>query len=550
MTISADVLSIREIFSSAADLRVPPYQRGFSWEDAETGALISDLINAFELSEAYFLGAIVAIQTRPRGSSDIVDGQQRLTTLTIILAVLRDLSAVSDEQAALHAMIGHEVITFGDRQRWRISLNHLDARFFRELVQVRYATGNINRLLTRGLPESQKRLAAAVRLIRDELLDMSPEERQRFAKWLADEVTIVKVRVSELNMGYKVFLVLNTRGKPLSDHDILKSALFELADFTEAEAIAFSTRWNEYLRRLGSNAFEDMLKQIRFLYDRQMRGEFIDGLLQSIMHKMPIGRFLNDLLPKFVEAYDAVVNGNYNGVKLNDRALRSLCFLRAIHHESWRAPAMKFLVDRNDDPEATADFFARLDRLAYMLQYSIRDRDYRHRRYRRLIDQMDAEGLSNPRGLSAFDLSEEDRTRFAERLRGRFPNFKQRRALMLRLNAACPGGAAIAPEEDATLEHILPRTPGEGSDWYARWTEAELEQLTECIGNFTLLPKADNEEADRADFLTKIEIYFRFGGKAKFALSDDLRGLVQWTPDDVRARRDRLAGLLIKEWEL
>jgi len=557
MAINAEVLRIRDVFSAANDIRVPPFQRSFAWGDEETGVLIKDLLDAFRNTVIYFLGAIVVIRPRGRGPSDVVDGQQRLTSLTIVLAVLRDLSPSADEQALLHTMIGHETMgmMFGGGQRWRITLNSLDTPFFRMNVQARGATNDQNKIRETARDnrsESQARLAAAVNFIYDELSDMSDEERSRFAQWLLDEVTIVRVRVPEYSIAYKVFQSLNHRGKPLSDHDILKSALFERAGFTPDEAIEQSVRWNTFTNRLSDKGFGDMLKQVRAIYDRNQVGELVDGLLQSVMQRMPVGTFLNEKLPRFVDAYDAVVNGNTEGIKLGAEALRRITYLRSIHHESWRAPAILFLVDNPLDPKdpETADrFFWALDRLAYMLQYSIKDREFRQRRYRKVLDAMERPGELFERD-SPLDLSANERSEFVERLRGRFPNFKQRRALLMRFSAAVPGGSPIEPSADATVEHILPRTPPKGSDWYEEWSRArDRDELTECIGNFTLLTHAENQEADRKSFPEKFRIYFRKGGPS-FALTNDLKGRTRWTPDDVRARRDQLIEHLAKDWSL
>jgi hypothetical protein len=557
MAINAEVLRIRDVFSAANDIRVPPFQRSFAWGDEETGVLIKDLLDAFRNTVIYFLGAIVVIRPRGRGPSDVVDGQQRLTSLTIVLAVLRDLSPSADEQALLHTMIGHETMgmMFGGGQRWRITLNSLDTPFFRMNVQARGATNDQNKIRETARDnrsESQSRLAAAVNFIYDELSDMSDEERSRFAQWLLDEVTIVRVRVPEYSIAYKVFQSLNHRGKPLSDHDILKSALFERAGFTPDEAIEQSVRWNMFTNRLSDKGFGDMLKQVRAIYDRNQVGELVDGLLQSIMQRMPVGTFLNEKLPRFVDAYDAVVNGNTEGIKLGAEALRRITYLRSIHHESWRAPAILFLVDNPldpKDPESADRFFWALDRLAYMLQYSIKDREFRQRRYRKVLDAMEQPGELFERD-SPLDLSANERSEFIERLRGRFPNFKQRRALLMRFSAAVPGGSPIEPGADATVEHILPRTPPKGSDWYEEWSRArDRDELTECIGNFTLLTHAENQEADRKSFPEKFGIYFRKGGPS-FALTNDLKGRTRWTPDDVRVRRDQLIEHLAKDWGL
>ena len=554
MAIAAEVQRIRDVFSAATDIRVPPFQRSYAWEDEETEILIKDLLDAFRHNTVYFLGAIVVIRPRNRGPSDVVDGQQRLTTLTIILAVLRDLSPSTDEQALLHTMIGHETMgmMFGGGQRWRITLNTADTPFFRENVQERKATrrqDEIRVAAREGASESQARLAAAVNQMYDYLSDMSDEERSRFAQWLLDEVTMVRVRVSEYSVAYKVFQSLNHRGKPLSDHDILKSALFERAGFNVEEARGQSERWNAYTTRLGDRGFGDMLKQVRFIYDRESAGDMVTDLIAAIIPRGGFRAFLNEQLPRFVAAYDAVVNGNMDGNDLGPEALKRVCYLRSIHHESWRAPAIMFLVEHPHNAEQADLFFWALDRLAYAMQYSVKDREYRHKRYRRVLDAMDKPGVLFD-SESPLDLTSRANTDFLDRLRGRVPNFKQRRALLMRISGTAEGGIALDPKTDCTVEHILPRTPSKGSEWYEEWSRArDRDELTECIGNFTLLTHAENQEADRKAFNEKLAIYFR-NGEASYAYSYDLKGRTSWKPEDVRARRDALIQRLAQDWGL
>lgn len=548
--LSSDVLNVRDIFASATDLRVPPYQRGFSWGDKEISDLLKDFIDAFEHSVIYFVGAIVVIQPRLRGPGDVVDGQQRLTALTIMLAVLRDLSPSSDEASMLQGILAEQGMW--DKPKWRMQQNHHDLAFFRDHIQRKGGALDLDGMheaAHESGSESQILLADAVRQIHDELADTTEAWRTRFAKWLTEQVYIVKVRVTDHTLGYKVFLVLNHRGKPLSDHDILKSVLFQRASFTDKESVELSAQWNEQASRIGSSEFEALLKQVRFLYDRQMKGEFVEGLVHSILPKMSVLVFITSVLPRFVDAYEAVVNGKFDKIRVGPEAERSLCFLRAIHHESWRAPALKYLVEHRHNEKEAARFFGGLERLAYMLQYSAKERDFRHRRYRRLLDEMERGEIFQTG--SSLNLDAEDKLKLKERLMGKFSNFKQRRALVLRLNAAVPGGKPLPPEVDATLEHILPRTPARTSKWREHWPKNnEIEELTETLGNFTLLPDMLNQKADRAEFEAKMAIYFRNGGEPDFAISNDLKGLTKWTPEDVRKRRERLVGYLLKEWEL
>lgn len=554
MSITAEVLRVRELFNPTADLRVPPFQRGFSWTEKEVGQLLTDLLTAFEQHNTYFLGAIVVIQLRPRTPMDVVDGQQRVTTLTMMLAALRDLSPSADEQAMLHQLIGQDQrgiplpLPVSDRPRWRLTLNHHDAPFFRDHVQTREAPGRLRALDAEGLPESHGRIARAMTQVRDELAGMSDDERKRLSQWLLDEVTFVRVRVTEHNLGYRVFLGLNGRGLPLADHDILKSILLERSKFTDGEAILHSNRWAEYSARLTSQGFGDLLKQIRIIYDRQLKGEFIDGLLHALKPRMEIADFLNDALPAFVDGYEAAVLGVYRRLDPGSRARRALGFLQAIDHGQWRAPALRLLLEHAGDADRIGGYLERLERVAQFLQHGVSDREARQKRYRRILDVVDAGQVDA--ADSPLDLTPSDKERFRERLAGRFSNPKQRRALVLRINAVAPGGADVAPDQDATVEHILPRTITPGTQEAEDWADLkDRDELTDCIGNFTLLTHAENQLAGHANFGRKLEIYFR-NGAPSFAITRDLEGLNSWPPAKVRERRDRLLAYLVREWGL
>lgn len=554
MSINADVLQVRELFPGTGDLRVPPFQRGFSWTEREVRALLSDLITAFEGQNTYFLGAIVVIQTRPKSRTDVVDGQQRLTTLTMMLAVLRDLAVSSDAQSRLHRYVAQDKPTimttafFPEKPKYQLTLNHHDNTFFEQHVQERDATNHVESLDISQLAESEQGMVRAIGFIRDAMLEMSPESRSRFATWLTDQVSFVRVRVTEHNLGYRVFLGLNGRGLPLADHDILKSILIEQSGLAGAKAMQQSDRWMDYSRRIGSAAFGDLLKQIRWLYDRQSRGEFIDGLVYALKPRVNISEFLQTVLPRFVDAYEAAVLGRYDRIEPGPSARRSLSFLRAMDHVQWRALALYGLYEFGEDADRIARFMSRLERLANFLQHAVSDRETRQRRYRRVQDALDAGAADDQE--SPFDLSSADQQKFLARLSGRFGNFKQRRGLALRLNAILTTSELVEPEDDATLEHILPRAVPPDSEWAVLWPDqADREELTDSLGNFTLLPHSENQGADRADYDAKLEIYFRPGARV-FGLSRDLKSIKSWTPAAVRERRDRHVALLAREWGL
>ena len=83
---------LSKIFSSDFEYHIPGYQRPYAWTEDETGALFDDLYGFFqtENTENFFLGSIVLIKDEQNRYADVIDGQQRLTTLSILFAVLAD----------------------------------------------------------------------------------------------------------------------------------------------------------------------------------------------------------------------------------------------------------------------------------------------------------------------------------------------------------------------------------------------------------------------------------------------------------------------------
>lgn len=96
--ISGAEYPLAKIFSSEFDYVIPPYQRPYAWTRDQAGELFDDLYDFFEKEreDSYFLGSIVLIKDEGKPLAEVIDGQQRLTTLTILLAALTSLLTGDD----------------------------------------------------------------------------------------------------------------------------------------------------------------------------------------------------------------------------------------------------------------------------------------------------------------------------------------------------------------------------------------------------------------------------------------------------------------------
>ena len=130
----------RSTRSSASDFdfRIPDYQRPYAWGTDEALQLLDDLADALDRTadEPYFLGSIVLVKDKGNPAAEIIDGQQRLTTLTILFAVLRDLSTDDDLSREIQVKIsepGQKLM--GLDAKPRLALRARDRPFFQKHIQ-------------------------------------------------------------------------------------------------------------------------------------------------------------------------------------------------------------------------------------------------------------------------------------------------------------------------------------------------------------------------------------------------------------------------------
>ncbi len=551
--VRAQEVRLADILAPGERLRMPNYQRSYSWGETEALDLLGDLCEVIDTQIAHFIGAVVFVRSEDGSVLEIVDGQQRLTTLTILICVLRDLETDPARASALHQLVADDARPLlGEGANWRLALNYLDGAFFRDAVQRPGATlvrDETRRELGQER-DSQARIIANTAAFVRELSALEPDRRRAIAEAVCQGCAMVKVVVSDKDQGFKVFRVLNTRGKEPNAHDIIKTEVFQRARLTAAEASAYAEKWFEYEAALGGSDFDDLLRQIRTIHDRQTKGDLVASFQKGILTRIDPRRFLDELLPAYVKAYrmieTAVLPDGVNSAAISD----CLHQMRALDQQHWRAPALLFMAERGPSDPMAPQFFAELERLAYVLMLLVHERDQRIRRLARV-----SEAIRNDRVLFSksgpLAIPRDEARRARERLAGRFGSYGQRRAIALRLNAALAGGRTIPPESDATVEHVLPRNPPEDSYWLITWPDAaRRREQCDTIGNFVLLTNRENQKADRLDYRVKKEIYFNGGGGQEFALTRDLLEQDAWTPEIVRRRTEMLATILADAWGL
>lgn len=174
----------------------------------------------------------------------------------------------------------------------------------------------------------------------------------------------------------------------------------------------------------------------------------------------------------------------------------------------------------------------------------------RAKRYMELLNQLaEGGGLDSP----AFELSTREKEESIHALDSDIYTFTRvRKYVLLRLDSALAKDPGASYDHSLiTVEHVLPQTPKQDSDWLENFTDDEREYWTHRLGNLLLLNRNKNSQAQNYDFDKKKNTYFTSNsGVAVFALTTQVLQEPVWTPEVLERRQHELKTILVKEWQL
>lgn len=265
----------RKLISSGLSYRIPHFQPDYNWTENEWGDLWADIMGVIQADgePAHYMGYLV-LQSKDNRTFDVIEGQQRLTTLMlIILAALKNLTQLIAEKnnpennQQRMDQIRQTYITYLDPvtlvPRTKLTLNrNTDVYFQNYLIPLDY-------LFQSGCKESERRLCEALEWFAIKMSEYTKiaggDEGVTLASLvesISDRLFFTVVSVADEFNAYKVFETLNARSIRLSSVDLLKnhllSVLYGNKDYVH-EMKTLEDRWEAMVICLGSESFPDFL---------------------------------------------------------------------------------------------------------------------------------------------------------------------------------------------------------------------------------------------------------------------------------------------------
>lgn len=558
-TLTAKEQSLAKIFSDDYVFTIPGYQRPYAWGKEQAQELLDDLLGALatapeQLNEAapYFLGSIVLIKSESSSDATVVDGQQRLTTLTLLLSAIR----ASVQDVAVQTGITKRIYEHGDvvsatQARYRLSLRERDRDFFRQYVQHENGLFQLIELASH-LPDAQARILNNAKVFMAGLAKLTQAELVRLVQFVITRCYLVTVATPDLDSAYRIFGVLNSRGLDLSATDILKAEV--IGGIAPDLRDTYTKKWEDQEEDLGRDGFGELFSHIRMVYRKaKPQGTLLKEFKE---HVTPAARphvFVDDVLLPMAQAFSEISDADYASQKNAEQVNEHLRWLNRLEFKDWVPPALVFFVRNRNQPESMLAFFKSLERLAYSMLARKTGVNERIERFSALTLTIEREQnlslLPSPMQLTPFEQYET-----YSALNGSLYETHSSRAvatLMLRLDHLMSDGSASYQHEVVSVEHVLPQQPAPNSQWLA-WVPDPLthQQWVHRLGNLALLSRKKNSAASNYEFEKKKNAYFTKGGVCSFALTTEVLKHNEWTEAVMQHRQENMLKILETHWGL
>lgn len=548
---------IRGLFAKqGAKFEVPPYQRGYEWEKKHFEDLWTDLQRIGNGVNVHYLGNIILLSKDDGDSFEIVDGQQRMVTISILMMAIRDAPNVADNS---------------DRRIEEIINSYQSNTAERKLhLNDEQSNQDFDNLWQGKTVEANGTIASAYKFYWEKVRDLSTDELETLISKIIDNLRVVETTSEDSSLAYMVFQSQNERGKEVSPEILAKARIFGEAEKlgNEQKRQQVIGRWNQIYKRL-----EDNLGSPRFGSNLRIRRPLTQILINSEVptptqiDKSALYRNFDEVLQnhsdvlEFVEwvssqvdAYLEISSNSYeiNARDIPDDAVRHLQYLNSA---STHSEALSLAIyDRVNNDDFLKEFFRLASVLAVRLGlggYSSADR--RDAIYRTARDVRENGDIRTVLKESIHENTPED-AEIIEHLKAnqmtiRGPwNFRT----MLRLvsiEEARRGPPVLMNLANLHIEHIAPRNTfgnSKYSEWRRRLNEDEFNNRKDKIGNLTLLQPADHSRLDETSFTSKKNTYTNSDVK----IAEEVAEYDNWTDDDIEERTERLATELTERWSI
>lgn len=578
--IDCDKALIKEIFANWYS--IPNYQRPYVWETDQVEELLDDVKNAYEArEEQYFLGSIVYKKSEKEVDGvnyeefELLDGQQRITTIFLIIASIRDIVIQNkdkfDETTYKNFITTCENLIYQKKNEFEGTPERLRIVFDIRKEVRDFVDSSIKENGSTTKNESDFTVKADSKTVNTSIKHISNTilvARNFFSenldsafgifKYLLNNVLMVYIATEDLDDAFQLFTVMNNTGLKLTNSDILKADNLKAVQ-SESKQQTWATEWEDMESYFGED-FDNFLSQIRTILvkrkaDYALIKEFNDNVYsdqkwnrntkqwEKCIPLLKRGEetftFIKDYFKQYQDLFDKDHHEETNSYQIyNYLSLMT----KGFETDYWKAPVLMYF--KKFKYEGFLDFLKKLDnKLSVDWIVGINPSTRIDNMNDILMCIEDKSTYQEVLDSDVFNVSKKD---FEAILNGTIYGRKYARYLLMKVDMlSCSSDWKYTLPSTISIEHILPQTPTDDSQWKKDFTDEEREEWTDKIGNLTLISRRKNSSQGNLDFDKKVAKYFKKNIETFPSIIKLFQDNKEWKLNNLKNRQQTVIQLLM-----
>lgn len=554
--LDTSTVSLSDIIGNGKIYKVPPYQRDYSWKQDQWEDLWSDILTILNGESIHYMGSIV-LQNKGEKRYSVIDGQQRLSTLTlIVLATIKTIQNLIDKNIDKEynqervSLLAKKFI--GDKDPGsltysaKLELNENNNSFFQTHLMVFRTPLN-----EKTLKDSDKLLWQAYNFFLGKMTihfqgNENGEEIANFLnKHVAEKMMFIQIVVEDELSAYTVFETLNSRGVSLTVTDLLKNYLFSLS--TAVDLTHVKEKWRKIVDTIGLDNFPTFLRHYWISKNRLIRQEYLFRAMKDVVKTSPKVIELLDELEKNAQLYNALSNSSdpfWIGQREQKKRVKEI----ELFKEKQALPLL--LASYNN---LNFEEFTKVLRIVSVITFRYTIIGGLHTNLKEEVYNKAAIKISSKDLTTASAVAQEIKTLYTsdQDFKNDFStttvstkrNKKLVRYILFGIENHLSHTDTDYEDSPATIEHILPENAGQ--EWTANFPVSVQDSLVYRLGNYTLLEDDKNRECSARNFEAKKAVYHT----SQYEMSKQIVA-AEWTPNTLDNRQTRLSEYASAVWRL
>lgn len=565
---------IKDLLNDKFLFDIPDYQRAYSWNKDNLKQLIDDIMdsiglnkennNVFEEYEPYFIGSIVLCSKEYKddgsGLYDVIDGQQRLTSIIILIATIRDLTKNEAYKNILSSLIYQKPNELmGIKESIRVRVRGKEAEFFKKYVLTDGGTDLVNEIDEKEISEAKQNMLNAIRTFKEVFVDENGEvlesKLDEFTKYFLQKVVVVVITTDSFTSAFRLFNVINARGLPLTNADLLKSE--NLRVISEDKRNIYTDMWENIEQELGKDKLEQIIGFMRTMkQNRKATATVYEEFSKKIFVSEPdyIGVNFVEHLKEIKDLYNKYINEGNIELSSKDNPIYYQNLVRImrdfIPYDEWMVALIKFIEKFKND-EDILEFLKVLEKrivIDWVNGNSFADRLARVYKILEVIDSSSSLEeikksnvfISDLERTTAYFRNSLDDIEFYSKGRMLVPKY-----ILIRLDMEKRNGEILDYTNKIMLEHILPRN-AKDAYWTTNFTVDERKNWCNKLGNLVIINGTKNTKLNNKAFAEKVEQYL--SKKSDFEITKEVLALNDWKIESVAGRQESLMNRALNLW--